>query len=552
MPVLRGEIVVGEWVWRAVLRHYRDLVEGPARGLYFDPAAGLHVVQFIERWFQHVKGSQAGEPILLDPWQRFWTMVLYGWKLGRGGPRRFQRGLEGVPRKNGKSTWKAPQGAYLWMMDGEAGAEVYALGTTREQAMTVYAPAAANVRRWLRQSPRLQRCIKLMEGKNQEAMWLDHVALFRPLPANDDALDGLNPHAILFDELHAQKTRGLWDVMESALGARRQPLLSAITTAGWILDGICTELLDYLKRVLKGEIEDDSFFGYWYAADEGDDPYTLATWRKANPGLGTIKTLHHMQTQARKAQALPSARANFLTKDLNIFVGQEGGWFDMRVWDQGTVPVLPEHLAGRRCYGGLDLSSTRDLTAFVLVFPPDADDEPWRVLCYFWAPQAKLDEDEGDDRAPYKRWAEAGWLTVTPGDVVDYLPVKRTVQQACVLFDVVEIGYDRWNAQSTTTELMDAGVPVVEVQQTTQGVGGGAKQLELLVYGKRLHHGGNPVLRYCADNTALLMDSNENFRPDKRRSRPNGRIDGISALCTALSRAVAPGAAGPELISLDR
>lgn len=527
-------------MWLAVARHYEDLRYGALRGLRFDRAAALHVIDFIQRFFVHIKGPKAGQPILLGPWQKFWTAVLYGWKRTATGARRFTRGLELVPRKNGKSTWKAPQGAYLWMMDGEQGAEVYALGTTREQAMTVFKPAMDNIKRWARSSPGVRRSVKIHDGLNQERLTLEGTSLFKPLPANDDAMDGLNPSAILFDELHAQKTRGLWDVMESALGARRQPLLSAISTAGYVLDGICTELLTYLTKILHGEIEDDDFFGYCYTVDADDDPYSPRTWAKANPGLGDSKQLAYMEGQARKAKHLPSARANFLTKDLNVWVGQGEGWFDMRVWDECASPPFDlAAMKGRPCFGGLDLASTRDLTALALVFPPDQADGPWHLWVMFWAPRAKVDEQEADDRAPYKRWETGGWLRVTAGNVTDYQPVREAINWARREFDVKEIGFDPYNAQQLCNDLMDDGAPMVQVPQTTQGVGPGAKKLEMLVYGRQLRHAGNPVLRYCADNTALLMDSNDNFRPDKRRSRPNGRIDGIVATCIALSRAVA-------------
>lgn len=525
-------------------RHYDDLITSHARGLVFSPEKGQHVISYIEQFFVHIKGTKAGQPILLDPWQRFWTAVLYGWRRVGSGLRRFTRTLEMVPRKNGKSTWKAPQGAYLWMCDSEPGAEVYALGTTREQAMTVFKPALDNVKRWARLSAGIRRTVKVYDGRNQEQMILDGTSLFRPLPANDDAMDGLNPSAILFDELHAQRSRGLWDVMESALGSRSQPLMSAISTAGYVLDGICTELLTYLTQVLRGEVDDDDMFGYVYTIDEGDDPFAERTWRKANPGLGSSKQLSYMQGQARKAAQLPSARVNFLTKDLNVWCGGAEGWFDMRIWDKCGKPFDPSVLRGRRCFGGLDLSSTTDLTALVLVFPPDDDMGEWYLIARFWAPRVRIEEHERDDRAPYMKWEAQGWLTATPGNVTDYEPVKAAVLDACSTYQVADLGFDPWNALQIANTLMEKGVPMVQVPQNTQGMYPGAKLLERLVYGAQLRHGGNPVLRYCADNTSLLMDSNDNFRPDKRRSRPNGRIDGISAACVAFSRAAAVAAVG--------
>lgn len=535
MPVLRGEIAVGRLVLLAVERHYRDLQDAHKRGLVFSPAHAWHVIDFIERYFVHIKGALAGKPILLDPWQKFWTAVLYGWRR-RDGRRRFTRAYEEVARKNGKSTWKGPQGAYLFMMDGEPGAEVYAVATTREQAMTVFKPAFENFKRWRKRSAGVSRSFRIFEGMNQERIEAG-ASVFKPLASNADAQDGFNPSAVLFDELHAQKSREQWDVLESGFGARGQPLLSAITTAGFILDGICVEIRDYLIAVLEGRREDDDLFGYAYTLDDGDDVFDERNWIKANPGLGMSKTIDYLRGMARKAKALPSALANFKTKDLNIWCNDAEGWFDIEVWDKGKKKFDPDMLRGRLCYGGLDLASTRDLTSFVLVFPPAEPGGEWYVLVWVWCPQAKVDNQE-DDAAPYDRWEREGWLSVTEGDVTDYDPVMDTIRQACRDYDVKEIGFDKWNALQICNKLIDESLPLVEVAQNTGGMYPGSKKLEELVYAKRLRHNGNPVLRWAAGNVALLFDSNDNFRPDKKKSKKNGRIDPIVAAVMALSRAV--------------
>lgn len=533
--MLRGDVVVGKYVFLAVKRHYEDLIDGHKRGLWFSPDHAWHCINFIQRFFVHIKGHLSGQPILLDPWQLFWTAVLYGWQRDSG-IRRFTTGYEEVARKNGKSTWKGPQGAYLFMLDGEPGAEVYAIATTREQAMSVFKPAFDNIKRWAKRSAGVARSFTIHHGINQEKVSYDS-AVFKPLPANADNLDGLNPHAILFDELHAQKSSDVWDVMISAMGARRQPLLSAITTAGYVLDGICVDQRNYLISVLEGRRQDDDYFGYIYTLDEGDDPLDEKVWPKANPGLGLSKTWEYMRAQAKKAAALPSALVNFLTKDLNRWVNSADGWFDLDVWDKGNAKFNPDMLRGRTCYAGLDLASTRDLTALSLVFPPDDTSDSWYMLVQTFCPQSKID-NQADDAAPYKKWAEQGWLTVTDGDVTDYQPVKAAILQAKQDYDLRELGFDKWNALQLANELADADVPLVEIPQNTGGMYPGSKKLEELVYSKRLRHNANPLLRWAAGNVALLFDSNDNFRPDKKRSRENGRIDPIVAAVMALSRAV--------------
>jgi phage terminase large subunit-like protein len=541
LPVLTGQRVENELVFLAVQRHYRDLVDGHKRGLVFSPERGLHVISFIEKFFVHIKGPLAGKAIILDPWQQFWTAVKFGW-LRADGLRRFSRGYEEVARKNGKSTWTGPQGAYLFMMDGEIGAEVYAVATTREQAMSVYKPAFDNIRRWARRSPGVKRSFKIHEGANQEKITYDS-SVFKPLPANAESLDGLNPSAILFDELHAQKTPDVWEVMESALGARTQPMLSAITTAGFILDGVCTQIRGYLINVLRGKHADDAFFGYVYTLDEGDNPFEPDNWTKSNPGLGLSKRWEYMHTMAKKAALLPSALANFKTKDLNIWCNDAEGWFDLSVWDKGGSKFEPESLRGRPCYAGLDLASTRDLTALSLVFPPEESGGQWHLLVRTWCPRDKVTlQAQAADAAPYADWEKKGWLEVTEGPTTDYTIVGQAVLDCLRQFDVRELGFDKWNAQHLIDELgaeFDrVGVPLIDIPQNTGGMYPGSKKLEELVYGKRLQHGGNPVLRYCAGNVTLLYDSNDNFRPDKKKSKPNGRIDCVVATVMALSRAV--------------
>ncbi|MFY3130676.1 terminase large subunit [Achromobacter ruhlandii] len=527
---------MGELVMLAVERHYRDLQTSAKRGLYFSPAHAWHMIEYIEKYFVHVKGRLAGLPILLDPWQKFWTAVLYGWRKTGSGVRRFTRAYEEVARKNGKSTWKAPQGAYLFMMDGEPGAEVYAVATTREQAMTVFRPAFENFRRWARKSPGVARSFRIFEGQNQERIEAG-ASVFKPIASNADAQDGFNPSAVLYDELHAQRSREQWDVLESGFGAREQPLLSAITTAGFILDGICTEVRSYLISLLRREREDDSFFGYVYTLDKDDDPFDEEVWIKANPGLGRSKTVDYMRDMARKARALPSALANFKTKDLNLWCNDAEGWIDIAKWDKGAAEIKIGQLLGRRCYGGLDLSATRDLTAFSLVFPPVEGDPNWYVLVWTYCPRAKVDEAEHEDAAPYKKWEAEGWLHVTEGEVVDYKPMKAQILRAAKMFELVELAYDTWNSTHLANELAEEGIALVEVPQTTQGMYPGSKKLEELIYSKRIIHGGNAALRSAIGNVSLLFDSNGNFRPDKKKSKQKGRIDPAVATVLALSRA---------------
>lgn len=533
--MLRGEIVVGEFVFLAVLRHYEDLVDGPARGLVFSPAHAWHCINYIESTFFHIKGALAGQCLRLDPWQLFFTAVLIGWRRAGSGLRRFRVGYEEVARKNGKSTWKAGLADYLFLMDREIGPEVYTIATTREQAMSVFKPALDNYKRRHRRSKKFAKVVRIYDGTNQERIAVGS-GVFKPLPANAESLDGLNPSVCVVDELHAHPTREVWDVMESAFGARLQPLLIAITTAGYILDGICTEIRGYLVAILRGQKTDDAFFGFIFTLDVGDDPFDPKVWIKSNPSLGSAKTRDYMVAQSTKARELPSAKANFLTKDLNVWVSSALTWFDVNVWDEGGEEFDPRQLRGRRCFASLDLASTTDITALVLVFPPMDDDDEWFVIAHCFVPRAKVDGQSRSDMAPYAKWEREGWLTVTEGDVLDFNVVREAVIEARDTYELVECGFDVWNATHLANELIEEDVPMVQVPQSVAGLSPGAKLLERLVYGKKWRHGGNPVYRWCAQNVALYIDGNENIKPDKKRS--SGRIDPIVATCGALSRAL--------------
>lgn len=243
-----------------------------------------------------------------------------------------------------------------------------------------------------------------------------------------------------------------------------------------------------------------------------------------------------MRAVARQAARLPSAMVNFLTKDLNVWCNSVDGWIDINVWDKGGAKFDPRSLRGRRCWGGLDLAATTDITALVLVFPPDEDGEPWHVLAWAWCPQDKIDGSEKDDIAPYRRWQKEGWLTATPGNVTDYAPVKQAIKDAISTYDVQEIGYDQWNSLHVINDLQEHVEKFIAIPQNTGGMYPGSKKLEELIYSRRLQHGNNPVLRHHAQNVTLLRDTNGNFRPDKKRSK--GRIDLAVATVMALSRAV--------------
>lgn len=539
IKVLKGEIITGRLLYLAVVRHYRDLLDGAKRGLYFSPWHVNHFLEFCENYFQHIEGPLAGKKLVLEPWQVFWSAVEFGWRKESNQLRRFTRSYGEVARKAGKSTWTAAKALYLFLMDKEVGAKVYTGATTRAQAMTVFNPAFANVKRWARESPAMASSIKIHEGLNQERLTMG-ASVLAPLASNADAMDGLNPHAFFYDELHAAKNDKLWNVVETAMGARAQPFLGAITTGGFILDGICADLRKYAEEILEGRIVDDSFVAYIYCMDAGDDPFDEYNWYKSNPGLGVNKSLQYMRDMAKKAKFLPGILRNWLVKDLNEWLASALGWLDLAVWDGQRATINESDLIGRRCIAGLDLSAVRDLTCAAYLFAPAEGSDVWDLLTFFWCPEAGIEQRGDDDKAPYEKWAKEKWLIPTPGDVVDYSAVIEHAKAMHAKFNIVDFGYDDWSAHHVVPALVAAGLPMVEVRQNMAEMHPGSRQLERLLFGKKIRHNGNPVMRWCVSNATLIYDTNGNFRPDKRPGNLRGRIDGVAATVIGLSRAVTP------------
>lgn len=524
-------------VWRAASAH--------PRGLWWNPQAAARPVEFIEGFCRHYKGEWAGKRVELAEWQRQATRILFGWQLADGS-RRFRVAYIEVPRKNGKTTWAAGLGLYLLVADGEAGGEVYSTATKKDQARLVHADATHMVKA----SPTLRRFVKVLRA-NLNCAKLG--SKFEPLGADSSTLDGLNPSANIVDELHAHKDRTLWDVMDTAMGARRQPLTLAITTAGLTdPEAIGFQQHAHAVAVLEGALEDDGFFAFVAAAAETDDWRLPATWAKANPNLGVSLRPEYLAAQAKKAEEQPSFLPSFLRLHLNVWVAAARRWLPMDKWNADAAEPIEWHrareleLLGARCFGGLDLSTTRDLSALVLLFPlggqpGEAEHYATVVRCY--CPEAAIERRSRRDRVPYDAWAKLGWLTPTPGEVVDYDFIRAELVELARRYKLVECAFDPWNATQLTTQLAEQdGLRMIQVRQGYQSLSAPSKELEKLVVGGRLRHAGHPVLRWAAANVTLRTDPNGNIAPDKAKS--TGRIDPIVALIMALSRAtanVAPG-----------
>lgn len=522
--VLSGEIVAGKYVRLACQRHLDDVALGSLRGLWFDEDAAERAIRFIEL-LPHSKGELAGQRIHLEPWQVFQVGSVFGWTRADG-TRRFRRAHTEVARKNGKTLTLAAIGLYLAFADGEAGAEVYSAATKRDQAKILWDAA----RQMVEQTPALARAVVVTPSKSNLSM-ARTASKFEPLGRDADTSDGLNPHAALIDELHAHPNRDLVDVLDTALGARRQPIRWNITTAGFNQESIWWEEREYAIRVLEGIADDDSLFALIYTLDKGDDWRDEAVWPKANPNLGVSVYLDALREEARKAAAIPALQNSFRCKRLNEPTEQSERWIDMAQWD--ACADAPQVEDGAACFVGIDLSSKVDLTAAVAVFP--AEDGYLDVLPLFWRPEDGVLEAEKRDGVPYRQWAKDGLLTLVEGSMVDPAAVAEDIIDWTAGWEAREFPFDSWNAASAAAKLEQAGAAIVAVAQGYATYTEPCHHLEALLASGKVRHGGHPVLRWMASQMMVKHGANDAIRPWK----PHGsglRNDGVVAMLMAINR----------------
>jgi phage terminase large subunit-like protein len=483
------------------------------------------VCAFIEK-LPHVKGRWSTPTIVLEPWQCFLLTTIFGW-VNENGLRRFRKALVVTPRKNSKTTLAAGVGLYLLTMDEEPGAEVYSAATTRDQARICWDMARLMVQR----TPRLRDRYGIEPLAHSIA--IEHEgAFFKPLSRDADSLEGLNPHGAIIDELHAHKTREVFDVLDDATGSRRQPLLFVISTEGDSGEGIFPEQLDYAKAVLDGRHEDDNYFALIYTIDQEDDWTQPESWRKANPNVGVSVFEEDLEIRCRQAIANADSQASFLTKRLNVRVGAGSAYFNMLAWSTLCCdPALRiEDFRGQQCIVTLDLASKRDLTAKMIVFHRGAD---YYVFGKYYLPSDALEPGKANYDF-YRGWAHQGWLTLTDGNITDYDFLERDLLEDVAAFKPKQVGVDpNYNAGQFTTRMLAEGVPMIDVAQNVQNFSEPMKQLDALTIAGRIHHNGDPVLAWAIGNVVAKRDAKENVYP--RKARADNKIDPAVALIANLS-----------------
>lgn len=528
--VLEGSIPACKWVRKACQRHRRDAARAKGNWRYrFDAAKAERACKIIEL-MPHIKGEKARtlELIILEGWQCFFVVSIFGWVDRVTGARRFRIVYLEVPRKNGKSTLLAAILAVMAFLDGEPGAEGYSAATTRDQARIVF---AEYLQPMIRRSPELRTRYGvevLAKSIVQEAS----SSKVEALSADAHTLEGLNTHIGVIDELHAHKTRKVYDVLESSMGARRQPLLVSITTAGDDLTGICYEVRTYLTKVLEQIVEDDTFFGMVYTVDAGDDWTTEESWRKANPNYGVSVYPEYLANLARKAMQTPAAQNNFKTKHLNIWVSSNSALYSIDAWNACRVEDLTaSDVAHLPCIIGMDLASTTDLCARADVYCDDSGDEPvFTVLCRNYVPE---DTIAAAANAQYSGWEIDGRLIATPGDSTDYMLIEEELDELSPP-NLRETVFDKYQSRSMASSLLAQGRVAVELSMNVATLSEPTKLLDVLMRKKRIRHDGDPVLAWAISNVVGHYDAKDNVYP--RKERPENKIDPAIALLMALAR----------------
>lgn len=536
--VLAGKLVTSKLVRQACVRHRDDLATGHTRNLKFSRAKAEHVITFIESFCHHSQGEWAGQRVVLAPWQCAMLHIMYGWRWADTGYRRFKFTYIELAKGNGKSFLASAIGLYELIASGEPGAEVYSVATKKDQARIVFSESE----RMVSKSPALKQRIKSYRDNLHIA---GTASKFQPLSSDEDSLDGLRPQCLIADELHAwgATARKLWDVLANALGKRRSPLFLVITTAGSGTESLCRQQHNYSEKVLGGIHTDDSWFAWVCGLDDGDDYEDPAVWVKANPNLGVSVNAKELGEAINKANGDPASLNGVLRLRLGVWTSSTAAWIPMDEWAQCNEPIDLDALKGQPCFGGLDLSTTTDISAFVLLFPPYGTRTKWVVLPHLFLPQDNIEKRCKRDRVPYDAWDRLGLFKLTSGNVIDYDVVRATILQLSDVYDIREISFDPWNCTETATWLQAQGFTCSPLRQGMASMAGPTKRLMELILKHELAHLDNPVLRWMASNVVVDMDATGSIKPDKAKS--SEKIDGISALICALSRAMVVPVAPP-------
>ncbi|MFA6204555.1 MAG: terminase TerL endonuclease subunit [Gallionella sp.] len=532
--VVSGKIIAGQHVRDACARHLRDLEQAPSRGFFFDLEKVKRAIGFFHDELRLNGGEYEGIEYDLLPWQKFIVGSLFGW-VDAEGYRRFGVGYVETGKGSGKSPLAAGIGLYGLVADGEARAEIYAAATKKDQAMVLFRDAIAMVD----QSHGLKkRLVKSGIGANAwNLAYHAKGSFFRPISA-DDGQSGPRPHIALLDEIHEHRNNTVVEMLRAGTKSRRQALIFMITNSGTDKRSVCWDYHDYGSKVAAGQLVDDSFFSFICALDEGDDPFkNEKCWYKANPSLSVgLPGLKYLRKQVTQARGMPSKES--IVRRLNFcqWVEAEAPWIGSDIW----FGCNPEHefdetlLYGRRCWGGLDLSSTQDLTAFAKLFEPIEADPVWRLKVTFWLPGDGLHDKADRDRVPYIAWRDAGHLIALPGKAINKMAVLHKIAEECSLYNIQKISYDRWRIEDLNILIQQEGTtlpPLIPFGQGFKDMAPAVDEFERKLLNRTIRHDGNPVMTWCAANAVVMTDPAGNRKVAKERA--TGRVDGVVAAIMA-------------------
>lgn len=551
--ILTGATPAGEFTVLAVKRYLNDIKTQKKLGIFFDQDAAEKVINFFG-FLRHYKGSKfAGQKFELSDWQKFILWNVYGWKQNRkvtvmkGGkkevlhPRRFRQAYVEIARKNGKTTFAAGIGLYSLIKDEEPAAEVYSAATTREQAKIVFEDAGNMVNN----SPILSKRIEVYKNSvfvKPGTSPLASGSFFKPVSSEAKNLDGLNPHLTIIDEYHAHQTNDVYNVFSSARGARHQPVIFVITTAGFNREAPCYRYRKTCIDILKGVKKDESQFAMIFTKDEDDEWDNPKTWAKSNPNMGISIDIEDLSAACNEAKNNPDLLNNFLTKNLNIWTDSLKAWIPDDLWMACAEKYTEDDLTGEECYGGLDLAATSDFNALILYFPKHG-----KILCYFWLPENTI--KKRDVVANYSEWVRDGFVRVTEGNVVDHSFIIRDIIEMSAKFDIKGIAFDRALAyHGSVQQLIKEEIRLLPFSQGIMTISVPTGEIGKAIFGNTLIHDGNPVLRWMNSNVVLYTDSSGNFKINKGKSTE--KVDGMVALVMAYGLWMNETAKPPEVAQI--
>lgn len=530
---LNDTILSNKYVKLAFQRHKNDLKRqfNDDFPYYFDEDEAFRFLSFMSQ-MRHTKGELGNKPFKIQPNQAARYAIMFGWRKKSDDTRRFRRAYQEMARKNGKSEEAAVVQLFCFIADQEEGAEVYSAATKKEQARIVFDAAKRMAKAAKRDSPTID---KLVQIRQHHIVSEKIDAKMVALSSDDDTLDGLNPHMATIDEYHAHPNDKLVGVIETGMGARRQPLLNIITTAGFNIGGPCYAFRKYCVDVLEGRKIDEELFTIIYSLDENDDWADETVWIKANPNIGVTPSIDWMRGEALKAKNQGGEKlVQFQTKNLNIWTSSQATWISHAAYTACESDIDLTKLHGRRCFGGLDLANTKDINAFSLVFPPESPDENTIILRWKWLPADSAKEFEETGFGQYKIWAQQGEITLTPGNVIDHAVIAQKIVELSAIYQIDSIAYDPYGAIQLAVNLSDAGLKMVVHNQYMRIMAPPTADYERLIIGNLVAWLPDAAQAWMMSNVTLHRGPDGGYKPDKKRSK--GKIDGIIADIIAISQ----------------